>query len=147
MDLERFVKRLKVEEGFSPTPYWDNDHWTWGYGTRASDEHGEISEEAATVALRAEAIRAISDARSVIPRFDDFSEARQESLADMAFNLGMSRLVHFHKMIAAINHDDWLLAALAVQDSLYYRQVGKRGTRVRDELATGDFVVPDTAVV
>jgi GH24 family phage-related lysozyme (muramidase) len=147
VDLERFVKRLKVEEGFSPKPYWDNDHWTWGYGTPAPDERGEISEEAAEVALRSEAAKAIGYARALVPRFDTFSDARQESLADMAFNLGLSAMAHFQRMIAAINHDDWLLAALAVEDSLYFREVGKRAQRVRDELATGEFVVPDTAVV
>jgi len=31
---------IKSKEGFRETPYWDNNHWTWGYGTTAPHSGG-----------------------------------------------------------------------------------------------------------
>lgn len=52
------VRILKLEEGFSKTPYWDYAQWTVGYGTKCPDDKLEeyrqngISEEAAEALLR-----------------------------------------------------------------------------------------------
>jgi GH24 family phage-related lysozyme (muramidase) len=39
-------------EGFSPTPYWDNKRYSWGYGTPAPGAAGRITESEARAALR-----------------------------------------------------------------------------------------------
>lgn len=52
------IRILKLEEGFSKTPYWDYAQWTVGYGTKCPDDKLEeyrangISEEAAEELLR-----------------------------------------------------------------------------------------------
>ena len=52
------VQILKLEEGFSRTPYWDYAQWTVGYGTKCPDDKLEqyrqngISEEEAEALLR-----------------------------------------------------------------------------------------------
>ena len=52
------IRILKLEEGFSRTPYWDYAQWTVGYGTKCPDDKLEeyrqngISEEAAEELLR-----------------------------------------------------------------------------------------------
>ena len=32
---------IKGKESYSETPYWDVDHWTWGYGTAAPHDGGK----------------------------------------------------------------------------------------------------------
>ena len=34
---------IKSKEGFLPTPEWDVNHWTWGYGTAAPHSGGQNS--------------------------------------------------------------------------------------------------------
>ena len=34
---------IKSKEGFLPTPEWDVNHWTWGYGTAAPHDGGKDS--------------------------------------------------------------------------------------------------------
>lgn len=52
------IRILKLEEGFSKTPYWDYAQWTVGYGTKCPDDKLEeyrangISEEEAEALLR-----------------------------------------------------------------------------------------------
>ncbi len=52
------IRILKLEEGFSKTPYWDYAQWTVGYGTKCPDDKLEeyrqngISEEEAELLLR-----------------------------------------------------------------------------------------------
>lgn len=52
------IRILKLEEGFSTTPYWDYAQWTVGYGTKCPDDKLEeyrqngISEEEAELLLR-----------------------------------------------------------------------------------------------
>jgi len=49
---------LPEVEGFSPTPYWDNKQWSWGYGTKVPGSStdptvnpgGTITKEAAFIA-------------------------------------------------------------------------------------------------
>ncbi len=47
-------------------------------------------------------------------------------ITDMAFNLGISKLSRFRKMLAAIAAGSYLEAAEELKDSLYYVQTGRR---------------------
>lgn len=62
---------------------------------------------------------AIADARSVIGEdvFDALSDARQDVLVDMSFNLGRPRFSKFTKMIAAVQAGDFTEASVQILDS------------------------------
>ncbi len=47
------VTLIKGFEGFHPSPYWDYQQWSWGYGTRAPNGQGTITREQAERDLRA----------------------------------------------------------------------------------------------
>ena len=47
-------------------------------------------------------------------------------LVNMVFNLGRPRLSKFKNMLAAVNANDYHLAAEEMIDSKWYRQVGRR---------------------
>jgi lysozyme len=62
---------------------------------------------------------------------------RQEVLLNMAFNLGLTRLLGFRNMLAAVGAGDFGIAADELLDSRYARQVGRRAQRLAIQLRTG----------
>ena len=55
-------------------------------------------------------------------------------IANMAFNLGMTRLKKFQKMLTAINAEDYKTAAKEGLDSRWAKQVYNRAKRLMDRL-------------
>jgi len=58
-------------------------------------------------------------------------------LANMCFNLGITRLLKFQKFLTAIEKQDWNTAAVEMMDSRWATQVGPRATRLRDRVLKG----------
>jgi lysozyme len=59
-------------------------------------------------------------------RFWALPEIAQRVLVDMRFNLGGAGFRKFKKMIAAINANDFMTAALEMKNSRWSNQVGNR---------------------
>jgi lysozyme len=72
-----------------------------------------------------------------LPVFNALDNVRQLVLIDMAYNLGVSGLGGFKKMLAALDRKEWDTAAEELLDSRYASQVGPRATRNADMLRTG----------
>jgi lysozyme len=58
-------------------------------------------------------------------------------MIDMTFNLGLTRLLYFKKMIAAINARDYTEASKQMLDSRWARQVGNRASTLAKMMANG----------
>jgi lysozyme len=137
MNLARLERRLKQDEGYRPYPYRDSlGVWTIGYGRtvilgeKVSRYTETISEVQATEWLRADAYQAIMDAYDLFPNFEELSPVRREVLANMAFNLGKTKLSKFHRMRKAIDGRKYVEAANEMKNSRWYRQVGRRADRL-----------------
>lgn len=143
MNYARLMDRIKKDEGFRPRPYWDNDQWTVGYGTKAKDAQETITERDAEARLANELTVALHDCHILFPKYETFDAVRAEALANMAFNLGRSKLGRFYCMLRAINvwegDPDWERAAQEALDSKWRHQVGKRALRIAEELRTGEI--------
>jgi len=61
----------------------------------------------------------------------------QEALLNMCFNLGINKLLKFKKMIAALNIQEYRMAAKEGLDSLWAKQVGQRAIEVTDAIRKG----------
>lgn len=61
----------------------------------------------------------------------------QEALTNMCFNLGITRLLKFKKMIAALECGRYHVAALEALDSLWAKQVGQRAKDVAAVIREG----------
>ncbi len=73
-------------------------------------------------------------------RFDWYktlSPLRQRVIVNMAFNMGVSGVLKFKKMIAAIEIGDFDEAATQMMHSKWYRQVGDRAERLCQMMETG----------
>jgi lysozyme len=85
----------------------------------------------------AEDVREAQDTLTkLVPDWRRFNEPRQNALVELAFNMG-GKLASFAHMLRAVNSDDWDRAADELQDSLWFRQVGRRGPRLVRTLRTG----------
>ena len=119
---------LKRDEGFRSRPYRDSEGLlTIGYGTLI--EEGITEDEAATLlASRLADIVAELERRRPLGREVPAPVAR--GLCNMAYNLGVPRLLGFERMWAALAAADYEAAAAEALDSKWARQVGARATRV-----------------
>ena len=130
--FDNVVERLKEEEGFRAKPYDDHlGKLTIGYGTLIEDG---ISEEEAGYLLRSRLLKIQNELLDSEPYVIDLNEAVQEILMDMAYNLGVPRLMGFKKMWEAIADKDWERAAIEILDSVYAGQVPYRAQRNAEKM-------------
>jgi lysozyme len=136
MNFEALLSALKSDEGFREKPYSDTvGKLTIGYG-RNLDDVG-ISRQEAHDMLTRDAIKAMRDAADLVPNWVLIDPIRQNVVANMAFNLGKTRLAKFVKFLAAVNARDYLKASAEMKDSIWYVQTGSRARRLVDEMRTG----------
>ena len=110
---------------------------TLGYG-RNLQERG-ISEAEARVLLDND----VTDHRNELivscPWMQSLDEVRQAVLIDMAFNLGVPRLMGFRKMLAAARDGNYAEAAHEMTDSRWAHQVKERAYELADMMLSGEW--------
>ena len=72
--------------------------------------------------------------------FYQLDDERQYALLDMCFNMGISRLLKFKKMLNAMFIGDFKGAAKECLNSKYARDVKKRAERIARLIQTGIWV-------
>ena len=141
MNREQVFEQLKIDEGVKYEIYLDHlGYPTFGVGhliQKTDPEHGAepgtpVSEERVWEAFEADLETAIDECYTLYGpgTFNNFPSEVQEILVNMMFNMGRPRLTKFQKFNAALLEGDWSKAADEMVDSLWYRQVGVRATRL-----------------
>lgn len=106
--IDLVLPRLRQEEGFRATLYVDTQgHKTIGYGLNLD---AGISPRVAAAALQAQ-LEELQEALARYPWYTPLDSVRQSVVLDIAFNSGLSGLLHFPHMLAAISRQDWASAA------------------------------------
>lgn len=137
MDIDRIEQQLIRDEGMRLTVY--NDHLgnpTIGVGRLLSNG---IRESEAMNMLRNDVNECIQDCFK-LGFFKKLNEPRQAVIVNMRFNLGLTRLLTFKKMLAALDRQDFSEAAKEMGDSLWSKQVGVRAIRLQEQLLKGEWV-------
>lgn len=129
MDLTQVRKRLIEHEGIKLKPY----HCTAGKLTigvgRNLDDRG-ISQATATQMLEEDIEIVLDELKRALPFWEKLKWNYKEALVDLAFNMGVPRLMMFRKMLSAIEADDPDKAAEELLDSRYASQVGVRASNI-----------------
>lgn len=73
---------------------------------------------------------AVHDLDTHLPWWKKLDDERQAVMANMSFNLGISRLLGFREFLTQAQLGNWGGAAMEMLDSLWARQVGGRATRL-----------------
>lgn len=138
MNRQRLAKQLEIDEGKRSKMYLDTvGKWTAGVGRNLSDR--AFSEDEIQLMLSNDIDLAVKDARQLVPGFDNLDDVRQEVLANMALNLGYSRLAGFKKFLAAVNASEFAEASMEMLDSKWAQQVGARAQRLSKAMRVGSW--------
>lgn len=127
---------IRREEGFRGFPYrCSAGKLTIGYG-RNLEDRGISSTEGDTLLLNDVAIAELALVTllgsALTAEIRELYPVRYDALVNMSFQLGISRLGGFKRMIAAVRKKDWALAALEGMDSRWATQTPDRAGRVTD---------------
>lgn len=129
MNRDRLLKQLRVDEGVRSKPYRDTvGKLTVGVG-RNLDDRG-LSPDEIDYLLMNDVKLVEAELDRSLPWWRKMTDARQEVLANMCFNLGISRLLGFKNTLAYMAAGRYDAAAEGMKESLWYRQVGDRAARL-----------------
>ncbi len=119
---------IKQNEGLRLKPYRDTQgKFTLGYG-RNIDDNGITTEEAEFL-FNNDYYKCRWELADHDWYFDQ-PEHVKWALINMCFNMGITRLLGFTKMIAALKEKNYTKAALEALDSKWAKQVGDRAKQV-----------------
>lgn len=135
-DLLKLKQELERDEGRSAKPYTDTvGKLTIGVGWNLTDRG--LPSWMIDMLFDLSVQDAEKDARAIFRNFDELTPARQRVVINMTFNMGLSRVLKFKKMIAAVLMEDWEEAAAQMLDSKWAKQVGARADRLADMMRVG----------
>jgi len=71
--------------------------------------------------------------------FLELNDARYDAMINICFNLGLPRMLKFKKALAAMEGEDYKLAAIEWLDSRWADQVGQRAIELSLMIETGEY--------
>lgn len=126
------LPRLKMAEGYRSHVYRDTQNLdTVGYGCNLS---AGLTEFAAGALLLAQ-VHELELRLESYPWYPNLDPVRQSVLLEIAFNAGISGLLHFPAMLAAISRQDWERAA--AECTVTNPELAKRYAALAKLLLTG----------
>lgn len=146
MDLERLQKQLEVEEGLRNLAYKDSKGiWTIGIGHNL--ETRPIPDAAIKLIFEEDIDTVVKLLDKYLPWWRKLDGVRQNALINLGFNLGVGpsdedkdgKLLTFKNTLKAFESGDYPAAATGLRNSLWFKQVGKRGVRVSKMVECGEW--------
>ena len=143
MNLEKLREELELDEGCKYEIYLDHlGYPTFGIGHRVTDNDPESGWEVGTSidadrvyeAFESDIEGVLSDCSKLYSDFDDLPEEAQRIIANMMFNMGLTRLSKFKGMKRGVDAQDWNSAADEMVDSRWYDQVTNRADRLVERM-------------
>lgn len=132
-NFAQYKKFISSSEGVRNTVYKDTmGNYTVGIGHLLGKnyEGKQFYTNAEINSLFANDLQvALKDAKFLFPSFNEQPDEIQLILTSLSFNLGLNKLSKFHKFRAAINENNYQLAANELVNSRWYSQVGNRGVK------------------
>jgi lysozyme len=136
INLDKMADLLERHEGRRRYPYRDSvGLLTIGIGFNL-DEVGLYDEEMDFI-VQNRIRKTFYEVWKNIPQSRVLCNTRMSVLVDMAYNMGIHRLLGFKKMFLAIMAGDFDTAAAEMLDSKWATQVGGRAIRLANMMRTG----------
>lgn len=137
IDENTLSRMLVRDEANKQFPYLDSvGKWTVGVGRNLTDKG--LSQDEILLMLSND-MNEVSNEMAHFSWFTALDDARQLVIANMAFNLGTTRLLKFKKMIQAIREGNFDHASAEMLDSKWALQVGNRAKRLSWMMRTGEI--------
>lgn len=136
MNREKLIAQLEVDEDKRRKPYrCTAGKLTIGVG-RNLDDRG-LSDDEIRYLLNNDITGVERDLDRALPWWRSLCDARQTALANIAFNIGVPRLLGFKNALALLQAHRYDAAAAEFLDSLWAKQVGMRAARIAKIIRTG----------
>lgn len=120
-------------EGFTSIPKPDaKGFWEVGFGhditaEQAKNEYADgVTTEEALNLLDADIARCVDQASEQIPCYDRLNEARQDTIVEMVYQLGINGVLKFKDMLSALDAGDYEKAGAEMVNSEWYRETPSR---------------------
>lgn len=139
MDRELLKQELHRDEALVKHAYKDSEGYlTIGIG-RLIDKRlgGGITEEEAYYLLENDITSKEAELVNRFPAYKELDSVRQRAVLNMAFNLGIPRLMKFKKMLGHLQQGNYHRAAEEALDSKWATQVGDRALRIAKLISDG----------
>jgi len=146
MNIELLKEEIKRHEGEVLEIYKDSlGYKTLGVGHLCKPEDPEynwevgtpVSQEVVDLYYEDDFIKHVDETLHVFGSEEDFynlPENIQHVLVNMCFNLGGTRLSKFRNMLAACREHDWKRMAAEMEDSRWFKQVGRRSRELQESV-------------
>ena len=147
MNIDKLREELKFDEGCIHKIYLDHlGYPTFGIGhliIESDPEHGQdvdtpVSEDRIKECFEKDINIVTTELDRNLEWWIHLPEDIQRVLANMCFNLGITRLLKFKKFLAALEEHDWETAAVEMMDSRWATQVGPRAIRLKERVLKGE---------
>jgi lysozyme len=147
MNRDALANQLYIDEAFRLKPYDDatgkelrpgdvvRGKISIGIGRNLSDVG--INKSEAMMLLGADIDAACAALDKALPWWRGMSDRRQQVLANMAFNMGIEKLLGFKNTLAAMKDGRYADAAGGMLASLWAKQVGDRAERLAKMMEEG----------
>lgn len=136
--MDVLIEQLKRHEGFRSKPYrCSAGKLTIGYGHNLDDVG--ITESQALELLRQDAANARTELLNHLKWAYLLDDVRLNVLVNMAFNLGIHKLLLFKKTLRAVQDYDFDKAAEEMLNSVWANQVGRRAIELAEQMRTGEY--------
>ena len=134
MDWDRIIADIKADEGWMPYAYQDHlGYWSIGYGFLIDERKGgELPRVVADFWLQHILDERVAALRAALENWSEYPDGVKRALVNMSFQLGISGLLGFEKMIRLLNRKDYQWAAYEALDSRWAQQTPERAKRVTE---------------
>jgi|TARA_B110000977_G_scaffold196183_1_gene276059 GH24 family phage-related lysozyme (muramidase) len=139
MNIEQLRETLTIDEGKVNEIYEDHlGYATFGIGhlvLKSDPECGmsvgtPVSEDRTIECFEHDVQSVLKDCNKLHEGWDNYPEEVKQVVANMMFNMGLTRLSKFKNHNAALQRGDWKGAATEGRDSRWHKQVTNRAERL-----------------
>lgn len=144
MDIRKLKAQLIIDEGVKYEIYFDHlGYATFGIGhliTKNDPEYCmigkvregkvKVSKERVDEVFEKDIKIVLDDCKKLFNDFDEYLDEVKQIVANMMFNLGLTRFSKFKNFCKAIRERNYKKASLEMVDSAWYRQVPNRAKRL-----------------
>lgn len=140
MTTANLIPDLKRDEGLRLSAYQDTKGiWTCGYGHAYVHPGTVWTPDQASQMLAADVAHTEAALDVQLPWWRSQDDVRQDVIAEMGFNMGVTTLCQFHNTLAAVKSAQWAQAAAGMLHSDWAREVGERADRLAEQMLTGVY--------
>tara|TARA_R100001594_G_scaffold145441_3_gene195645 strand:- start:6250 stop:6660 length:411 start_codon:yes stop_codon:yes gene_type:complete len=135
--MDKLIEHIKSEEGYRSRVYKCTENYdTIGYGFAIKDL--ELSERVCDLILKEKLVDLYDGVNRKFPFFERLPIEAQDIVLGMAYQMGVTGVSKFRKMLAALKMNDFKTAAEEMLDSRWSKQTPNRANRMAEKMRSID---------